>query len=286
MFTKVDSIQYIQLQNNLQIAYSETGHEHKECILFIHGLANYAGVWHWNIHHLKSKYRCIAIDLPGNGHSSRGDYPYTMPFYVFIIREFIKAMKLGKVHIMGHSMGGQIALHTAIHHGDEIGKLILSAPAGFEYYSPSDASLFKSAIALGNFLAMDEMQIAQSINTSFYAHPQIVKKIISDLQEIIAKNDRGQYRKMLENSIHSMLDEQVFQHLREIKNPVLCFFGENDQLIPNRFLHPQSPHEIGERACKEIANAQLITYPKTGHFVHIEQANEVNKEVLKFLGEG
>lgn len=276
---------WIELQNNLKIAYTDSGSEHQECIVFIHGLANYSGVWQWNTHSLKSKYRCIAIDLPGNGHSSRGDYPFTMAFYVFILREFIKSMKLKKVHLMGHSMGGQIALHTAIHHGNEIGKLILSAPAGFEYYSPNDAALFKSAIAFGNFLAMDETQISQSIQTSFYAHPHHAKKIIHDLHDIIAKNDRVKYRRMLECSIHSMLDEQVFENLREIKNPTICFFGDNDQLIPNRFLHPLTPRQIGENACKEMPNAKLITYSETGHFVHIERAEEVNAAVIKFLGQ-
>ena len=271
------------LSNQIKIAYQDEGDKKKPILLFIHGLANYHGVWHWNIELLKNNFRCIAIDLPGNGHSSRGFKQYSIDFYAECVMLFIQEMKLKNVSLVGHSMGGMIAIKIVLAEKIKIEKLILFAPAGFEYYSPHESMLFRSAISFGNFLNLDEVQIDQSVRTSFYKQNAITEKIIKDLKNIIQHNDRTQYRKMLEQNINSMLDDDIFHQLKKIQIPTLVFFGENDMLIPNRFLHPQSTKEIAKKACKEISDVQLFTYPNTGHFVQIEKAKEVCEEIEIFL---
>ena len=278
-----EELQFVGLKNDIRIAYIDCGDNKKETIIFIHGLANYLWVWKWNMAELQQHYRCIAIDLPGNGFSSRGDHPYSMHFFAGVLLDFIDTLKLTKVSLAGHSMGGQIALQFALLHGNRVNKLILSAPAGFEYYSPHDATLFKSAIAFGNFIAMDETHIMQSINSSFYNNGKIASEIIADLNSIIQRNDRIQYRKMMEMCIDSMLDTQIFHLLKNIVHKTIVFFGENDQLIPNRFLHPVSTKEIAKKGAGQMMNAQAVTYKETGHFVHIEKANAVNKEIIRFM---
>jgi len=80
-----------------------------------------------------------------------------------------------------------------------------------------------------------------------------------------------------------MLEMQVFSALNKIQHDTLVFFGENDQLIPNQFLHATTPKAIGEKAVKLMPNARLITYPATGHFAQIERAKEVNLAMQKFI---
>lgn len=278
-----DQLQFAELKHNTRIAYIDYGNKNQETLLFIHGLANYLWVWKWNIATLQKNYRCIAIDLPGNGHSSRGNYPYSIQYFIEIILEFIQTLGLKKVSLVGHSMGGQIALQLAIQQSSVVKQLILSAPAGLEYYTPHDATLFKAAISFGNFLALDETHIIQSINTSFYAHEKIAAEIIKDLNSLIQSHDRKSYRRMLELCIDSMLDHQVFHQLHHIQNKVLILFGENDQLIPNRFLHPVSTKEIALKGAAQMQDAQVITFPETGHFVHIERAEEVNNAIHEMM---
>jgi pimeloyl-ACP methyl ester carboxylesterase len=255
-------------------------------ILFIHGLANYGAVWNWNISELQHSCRCIAIDLPGNGHSGRQHKTYSIDFYAESVILFAKEMKLKNLTLAGHSMGGLIALKIALKGLPGLMNLVLFAPAGFEYYTPGESVLFKSAIAMGNFLNLDETQIAQSVRTSFYRQNKIAEIIIRELSAIIQQNDRSRYRAMLEQSIHSMLDDDIFIHLKEIPLPVLVFFGESDMLIPNRFLHPVSTRDIAVKGCGQLPHATLITYPDTGHFVQIEQAAAVNEAIKKFLKKG
>lgn len=276
-------ILYADIDPDLSIAYTEEGKNNKPVILFIHGLANYLQVWQWNTIVLRNNARCIALDLPGNGLSSRGDFNYSIDFYSEVIVRFMQHLGISKAILAGHSMGGQIALQTALTHSDKVSKLILCAPAGFEFYLPHEAVLFKSAIAFGNFINMDEVHIAQSINSSFYDQSALAHKIIDDLSKIISQNDRIGYRVMLEKCIHSMLDHQLFHQLKNIRQETLVLFGEDDMLIPNRFLHPISTKEIALKAVAEMPNARLKLYSRTGHFVQIERAAQVNQEIQFFI---
>ncbi|HPI54075.1 MAG TPA: alpha/beta hydrolase [Chitinophagaceae bacterium] len=278
-----NQLHYAQLSNQLRIAYTDQGAKQAPTLVFIHGLANYHKVWDWNVIPLSATFRCIAIDLPGNGYSSRQDVAYSIDYFAKVLIEFLDVLKLTQVILVGHSMGGQIALTASLRFPERIDKMILFAPAGFEYYTPAEAVLFKSAITFGNFLNLDETHITQSITSSFYASSAISKKIIEDLNELIRNNDRVLYRKMLDACMNSMLDQALFASLHKIHQPVLVFFGENDMLIPNRFLHPVSTVDIARKACAELQNSVLVTYPETGHFVQIERMQDVNQTISSFL---
>ncbi|MEZ5047761.1 MAG: alpha/beta hydrolase [Chitinophagaceae bacterium] len=276
----------IKIDEQTKIAYSQHGSHMntKDCVvLFIHGIGNYHGVWNTLISQLPSELACISIDLPGNGFSSRTKVKYDINYYTSCIFEFIKKMGFKKVVLAGHSMGGMIALSCALKKPSWLHKLVLFAPAGFEKYTPSEATLYKSAISFGNFLNLDEIQIQQSIQAAFYTSHSAMQPIIDDLKNILQGHNRVDYRAMLEECIHSMLDTDLFDSLKDIQTPTLVFFGENDMLIPNRFLHPVSTKEIAVKGSAQIPYARLITYPLTGHFVQIEQAMACAKEMLHFI---
>ncbi|MCB0697724.1 MAG: alpha/beta fold hydrolase, partial [Chitinophagaceae bacterium] len=79
---------YVRLSNGCNVAYIDEGKGDKT-LLFVHGLATYAQTWAFNIEALKDRYRCIAIDLPGNGYSDGGDYPYGINFYSGCVYDFM-----------------------------------------------------------------------------------------------------------------------------------------------------------------------------------------------------
>ena len=121
------------------------------------------------------------------------------------------------------------------------------------------------------------------MRNSFFRQGEVCEQIISDLCDIIQHHDRSAYRNMLEESVHSMLDEDIFSQLHQIPLQTLVLFGENDMLIPNRFLHPVSTREIAEKGAAKMPHARLITYAETGHFVQIERAAEVNQAIIHFM---
>ena len=126
-------VQFLQLNNEIEIAFTDEGKG--EVLLFIHGLASYLPAWNKNINELKSQYRCIAIDLPGFGKSSKPNAPISMEFYAEIIKDFCQKMKLNQVTLVGHSMGAQISLTAALKYPKLIKQMILFAPAGLETFN-------------------------------------------------------------------------------------------------------------------------------------------------------
>jgi pimeloyl-ACP methyl ester carboxylesterase len=80
-----------------------------------------------------------------------------------------------------------------------------------------------------------------------------------------------------------MVDEPVLPFLEKIDKPTLIIFGENDNLIPNRFLNPGRTRDIAENGLKRIKGSKLVMMPLTGHFVQYEAADAFNQAVKNFI---
>lgn len=273
---------FISLFNNIELSYIDEG-EGKQTILFIHGLANYGNVWHQQIEDLKLQYRCIAIDLPGCGLSSRGDYPYSMLFFSEVIEKFCAALNLQEVILCGHSMGGHVSIITALRYPPLIKDLILIAPSGFELFTPSEISIYKGMLSFGNFFTSNQMQLTGSLQQSFYKITPGGKKMIDDLVDILNADDLNHWRNMVDKCIEGMLNEQVFHLLKFIQCRVLAIFGNYDTLIPNIFIHPGSTLQVATLACKEIHDSKLAMITEAGHAVFMETPDAVNAEIKMFL---
>lgn len=272
----------ITLKSGLRLSYIDQG-EAAQSILFIHGLATYAGTWVQNIVYLQQHYRCVAIDLPGNGYSEKGDFPYGIPFFAECVLDFIEALGLENVTLCGHSMGGQVAIRAALQSPLQIKKLVLCAPAGFEQFHNYEKVMYRSLIGWLDWMSTDEGSLRNSINSSFYANPKQAEPILNDLLSILRAYPSVQYRHMLDACIGSMLDDTVFDELQDLVQKVLVLFGEADALIPNRFLHPVTTQQIATKALAIIPRGELVMIPLCGHFLQWEQADRVNTEIRQFL---
>jgi len=82
-----------------------------------------------------------------------------------------------------------------------------------------------------------------------------------------------------------MVDEPVLDYLQDIKAPTLIFFGENDNLIPNRFLNPGWTVDIAKNGANKIPNNKLVMVPHCGHFMMFEKPETFNTEVTNFLNQ-
>ncbi|MCU0441239.1 MAG: alpha/beta hydrolase [Bacteroidia bacterium] len=275
----------IQVHPEISIAYMDEG-EGATTFLFIHGLANYAPVWQYQISELKNNNRCIAIDLPGNGYSSRGDYPYTMFFYAESVARFIETLDLKNVVLVGHSMGGQVSMVLALRYPLLIQKLILIGSAGLEYFATHEVMMMQGALKMGTLFASDEFHLKQAIEQSFFSSHNDSAKIIEQLHEFMKLHPTKQWREMSIKSINGMLNEQVQQFLPEIQVPTHIIFGKQDALIPNSLVHfGETPTSIAQKAAALIPNATFTIINNAGHFVQIEKPIEVNGILASFVND-
>lgn len=273
---------YVELITGETVYYIDEGLG-EQTIFFVHGLANNSLSWQQNIASLRKKFRCIAIDLPGNGLSTAAHENYCLKYFSRVVVEVIEKLRLKNVVLCGHSMGGQIVLTTALLYPHKFDKLILCAAAGLEYFSGFEIAVYKSGINFLDFFSTEENSLTKLIRSSFYHNTHQADAMIDDLIELMHRQPVDQYRKMVEACIDAMLNEPVYEQLVALKQSVLVIFGERDVLIPNRFLHPITTRQFAETAIKRIPKHQLILMPNAGHFIHWEKANEVNELIQEWI---
>jgi pimeloyl-ACP methyl ester carboxylesterase len=277
------SVKKIQLKENLEIAYVDEG-KGSQTLIFIHGLGSYLPAWQLNIKDLQKHFRCIALDLPGYGQSSKGDYAIGMDFYAQTILDLMDKLNLKKVVLVGHSMGGQIALTTALKNSSKIERLILIAPAGLEEFTTQEGQMLLNFTQPNLIAATPDEKIKANLAINFYKMPKIADFMAEDRIKMKQAPDFEAYCQTVSKCVAGMLNEPIFKKLGNIKTKSLLIFGENDALIPNKFLHPQlNTRQVAEYGKSQLPDSQLIMINEAGHFVNFEKAEPVNQAILEFV---
>jgi pimeloyl-ACP methyl ester carboxylesterase len=277
-------VKQLLVVKNIKMAYIEKGKG--STILFVHGLGGNLSHWQKNFHVLSTTFHCIAVDLPGYGHS---DKLFTidkdqLQFYADVLSSFIKKKNLKKIVLAGHSMGGQIATIVALQNPKLISKLILLAPAGLETFTEAEAKIMINATPAAVFEKQEEAAIRYNYRQNFYQQPADVEMLIQDRLRLKICPDIKQYTQAVSNSIKGMLAHPIRKDLGNLIQPVLILFGENDGLIPNRILHPNLKRgDMLTEVAHQIKRNKIISIPGAGHFVQFEQPGEINKEIKFFL---
>lgn len=281
-----DKVKYIKIENhNVSLAYiDEYENPDAPVILAIHGLGNSFVVWMENFKTLKKKYRCIAIDLPGNGLSEKDHKTqYNIPYFSAVIDAFIKTLHLGHVHLMGHSMGGQISLYMGIHYPETIKSLILVGPAGFERFTQWEKNIMTQSNNMMDFMVSHYDKLSQALNMSFYSTNEFANSVKSTLIDMLKLQNPMQYKSMIDQCVSSMLNDTVIDDLNKIEHKTLIIFGANDAMIPNKLFHPISTEQFAKNAIKTLKNGELHIVNRAGHFVQIEASDKVSYYIDQFL---
>jgi len=275
----------IILPGGTEIAYIDRG-QGPYTLLFVHGLGTYFKSWQHNVNALSMENRCIALDLPGYGKSSKGDYPFSMKYFAEQVTLFCKALELEQVILVGHSMGGQVALTLALQDSTLVKKLVLIAPAGIETFNENEAKLLKSVYTPEVVKSASPDQIRKNFEANFYIWPYDAEYLYRERLFMRETTEYDGWCRMIPKCVAAMLDEPVFEKLDKINRPTLIIFGENDALIPNTFLHKTlSTQQIAQLAQSKIPGSRLRLLPQAGHFVHWEQAALSNQAIREFLEE-
>lgn len=266
------------------ISYIDTG-KGISTILLLHGLGSNAGFWRYNIPELAKKHRVVAVDLPGFGKSEKGDYSYSMSFFSDEIKEFVDKLNIGKFILIGHSMGGQIAITFALNYPDKIKKLILISPAGIEEFNRAQSNILANYLTVDAIKSLNKKGIEFSIKNNFYNWESKFNWLIKERIELKNSNDFNGYAEAVIKSIKGMLNEPTSKKLKNLSVPTLIIFGTKDNLIPNKFFHNVEPVDIFRKGAQQIKNCKLQSVKNSGHLVYIEKSKKVNRIILNFLND-
>lgn len=273
----------IYIDSEIQISFTERGQGAP--MIFIHGLGSNKHAFNKNIRYLEKYYRCISIDLPGYGGSTKLNPKVSLSFYAQSLVAFAKKLSIKKAVVIGHSMGAQIAVVAALMENTIIDKLVLTAPAGFEVFNEYQKTWFESISSPEIIANLTTDQVIQNFELNFYDFPEDASFMIEDRFEIIRDQQYFNfYCKLIHYGTMSMLNEPIFNRLKEIHQECLVVFGKNDELIPNRFLNPkESPESIALKGSNEIPNSTYEMIDRAGHFVMWERADQFNALLHQYL---
>lgn len=246
-------------------------------LLLIHGFLVNHLEYDQIIEPLSKHFRVIAVDLPGFGESEKPSparYPYGIEAFAEAVADVIAAMNLGRVSVLGHSMGGAVALTLAAEHPELIEKLVLVNALVYPF--PLD---FKARLPLlplvGPFLfkqlygrAMFRAYFRDNVFPPGYPLP---------VERIDAYYDRFNTPAARESAyavLRSMLDTRpVVARIPRITMPTLVVWGRDDRLFRPTF---------GQRLAREIPGARLELM-ETGHAPNEERPEELAALVSEFL---
>lgn len=270
--------------DSLQINYVEAGKG--ETVIMIHGLGGNASHWKKNIETLSRKFHCIAVDLPGYGNSStveRGDADTQLDFYAEVIASLLKKLKIPTASVMGHSMGGQVSIILALTYPALVNKLVLVAPAGLETFTAAEANVLTGYANTAFYMAQDSAAIAKTYRANFFRMPDAAEGLIKE--RIALKQCAGfeMYCRQIPMGVKGMLAHPVIDELKKISQRVLVLYGEEDALIPNKFLHPSLTVTAVAAMAKSIPRSSIRMIPEAGHLLQYEKPEAVNEAVIQFL---
>ena len=245
-----------------------------EPILLLHGSGPGVSAWaNWRltIQSLQDHYRLIAPDLAGFGYSQ---FPENMQFsrenWLKQIVDFLDALGLKKVNVIGNSFGGSMALALAIHHPERVNKLILMGSVGvpFELTAGLDA-------VWGYTPSFENMQAIMKI---FAYNQKLVGDELVQMRYIASTKEdtRAAYERMFpaprQRWVEAMSHPEA--DIRSIRHPTLMVHGRDDKVIPL---------STSFTMLNWIEDSQLHIYGQCGHWTQIEHAKSFTQLVANFL---
>lgn len=271
--------------NGIDVAYVDSGGDGPP-IVFVHGLSSYMGFWEYQLPHFTEKHRVLALDLPGYGASGRPDAPFTPPWYAELVSAWMDVVDAPNAVVVGHSMGGQIAMTLAIAHPDKVRALVLSAPAGFEAFTPGAAAWTKSYWTEDRALQASEQEIRATMTQAVFNHDDAgVERLIKERVQLGRSDAFKGTAVAVSRSVAGMFDYPVRDQLGEIHVPTLIVFGTDDRMIPNPVFNGGRTKTIAEWGHDHIAKSELTLIDGAGHTVHHDAPEAWNQAVDDFLDE-
>ena len=253
--------------DNHDIVYLEGGEG--ETILLFHGFAGDKEHWTRFARYLTGKYRVIAPDSPPAGESTKKeDEDYLSQ--AKRLHTFASKLGLKKYHIVGNSMGGNIAGLYAIEYPEEVLSLGLFNAAGVKSPNPSKLSE-KLAQGVNPLIVNNEEEFDSLMKFSFVNPPYIPGFFKSEVMRKSAAN-----KKFNEKVFSDIVkDGNLLEpKLSKIKAKTLILWGDTDNIID------VSSVEVFKKAIK---NNKVVIIEKCGHTPMIEQPEETAKHYLEFI---
>lgn len=262
-------------------------------VLLLHGKNFPAMYWEQTANDLaKDGYRVVMPDQIGFGKSSKpGNIQFTFQLLAQNTKAILDALKITKVSVLGHSMGGMLATRFALMYPEMTEKLILENPIGLEdwktvvpYQSVDD---WYQAELKQDYQKMKDYQLQFYYDNKW--KPEYDRWLLPVAGWTLSK-DYPVIAKTSALTYDMIFTQPVVYEFGNLKMPVLLIIGQRDRTALGKNKAPKEAQEklgnypvLGREAKKKIKNATLVELDNVGHLPHIEAYERFILPLKEFL---
>lgn len=265
-------------QGSISIKYRETEQGHPVSMVFIHGFGAASHYWQALEEHFSKRYNTIALDLKGFGYSDKPrDGRYGVSDQAEMLVAFLQSKNLQDVILVGHSMGGAVALLTHFKSKPDLVKaMILIDNASYGQMLPDFIQVLKHPVwgVLGPALLPDRL-LMQKVLEKVYSDKKLITPARMQPYLDALKTPGAHYalrqtaRQLIPKNVDEIIDKTV-----NLDIPVLIIWGENDQVLTL---------SSGQRLHYDVKTSEFVIIPGAGHNPHEEQTEATIGAMESFL---
>jgi pimeloyl-ACP methyl ester carboxylesterase len=248
-------------------------------LVILPGVSLTAHNWRYNFPRYSKKFKVYCIDFPGYGKSDTPDADYSIDFFTAAVKKFMDEKGLKKVFLLGHSLGGQVAIDFTHKYPDRVEKLVLETATGIRtrygiledlmipWFVTEDRFANAPFHSLREYTEVNFYNMCDACEELFYY--QVAYRLHMKGTEEFEKRNRAFVR-----GVRNIILTSVRDKATKITVPTLIMWGRNDQLddVKNAyFLNSQMP------------NARLFVIEQCGHQPHLERPEIYDEAVIDFL---
>ena len=255
-----------------------------ESLLLIHGMGDSSATWSHVLPRLAQNYDVIAPDLLGHGDSDKPRADYTVAAYACGMRDLLSVLDVERVTVIGHSLGGGVAMQFAYQFPDRCERLVLVDSGGI---GPEVHPLLRLATAPG---VEQVLRLASSppVRTAGRLGGPLLRRLgalavgtdLDYIADTYPALDDGTARKAFLRTLRAVVDPrgQVITMLDRCYltrgMPTLLLWGDADTVIPVR--HAELAHQA-------MPGSQLEVFAGAGHFPHRSDPERFLRVVEEFI---
>jgi pimeloyl-ACP methyl ester carboxylesterase len=263
-----------------EIRVHEEGRGRQAAVL-IHGWASSWFALSPLLLYLKQRLACLAVDLPGYGQSPLMDKRITIPAYANLIASLIREVTDQPVVLVGHSMGGMIAVTLARQHPELVERMVLICP------TISGRLSFMIDLTLAPFVLLERFAVTNILVTLLEPLVPLTDRLLrpalfadrtriseEDYARIKADTRRRDQGRVRAECYRAMRENDLRGHIGDIDIPTLVIWGMEDNTVPLR---------DASVVAEEWQAADLRIIPNAGHWPQFETPQVTERYVRAFL---
>jgi len=253
----------------------QTNRNAKTGVLLIHGLGGSVEMdWFKTIPALSADFHVVAFDLPGFGKSDKGSKHYTPTRYARLAHFLADRYLNGKpYHVIGHSMGGAIALRFAAQQPLRLRRLVLIDAAGILH--PLAITKYQAGSMLENASGVKQTRgFAERLSGKLLEQIERLPFSPTDIADTAMGRDSVLNGGPENIAALSLAGEDFSYAISTVSVPTLILWGDHDPIVPMR---------TGEVLAERILQARLEIIRGSGHVPMLDQTEALNTLLIKYL---